>query len=75
MKSGELSSYQEEVDRVPFAKSQHGVERLLNWDKLPGQLGNTGRVRLAVRKRHPDFEGGLESNDQDLVRVSQSAET
>lgn len=42
----EICTYQQEVDRVAFAKSQDGVDRFLNSDKLPGQLRNAGRIGL-----------------------------
>ncbi|TNN63969.1 hypothetical protein EYF80_025811 [Liparis tanakae] len=46
-----LSRYQEEVDCISFTESQDGVDRLLNRNKLPGQLRNTGRVGLS-KKMH-----------------------
>lgn len=41
-----MSWYQEEVDCISFGKGQDGVHGSLDWNKLPGQLGNTGRIRL-----------------------------
>ena len=38
--------YQQEVDGVPPAEGQDGVVGLLGGNKLPGQLGDTGGVRL-----------------------------
>lgn len=51
------SRYQKEVDCVSFAKRQDGVDRLLHREKLPGQLGDTGRVRL-LRQRAPSQQSG-----------------
>lgn len=47
-----LSRYQEEVDCVSFGKGQDGVHGSLDWNKLPGQLGNTGRITLTEEIVH-----------------------
>ena len=44
------SRYQEEVYCVSFGKSQDWVYSLLYWNKLPGQLRNTGWIRLVKEK-------------------------
>lgn len=48
-----MSTYQEEVDCVSFAEGERWVHGFLNRNKLPGQLRNTGWIRLEEKKTQP----------------------